>query len=98
MRMEENVGRLDDRVAIITGGAGGIGAATGLLFCEEGAGVTLVDSDSDAMHNATARIREAAPHARVMSIVGDVAREETAREVVTETRKAFGAIDVLVNV
>jgi NAD(P)-dependent dehydrogenase (short-subunit alcohol dehydrogenase family) len=91
-------GRLENRAAIITGGAGGIGAATGLLFCEEGAGVTLVDSDSDAMHDATARIRDAAPRARVVSIVGDVASEETAREVVTETRKAFGAIDVLVNV
>ena len=42
-------GRLENRAAIITGGAGGIGAATGSLFCEQGASVMLVDSDSDAM-------------------------------------------------
>ena len=53
--MEENVGRLSDKVAIITGGAGGIGAATGLLFCEEGARVSLVDSDQSAMDAAARR-------------------------------------------
>ena len=46
------VGRLENKVAIITGAAGGIGAATGLLFCEEGGRVALVDSDSDALPDA----------------------------------------------
>ena len=46
------VGRLENKVAIITGGAGGIGAATGLLFCQEGGRVVLVDSDSGAMRVA----------------------------------------------
>jgi len=97
MRMEENVGRLDDRVAIITGGAGGIGAATGLLFCEEGARVALVDSDRDAMDAALAEIRAKVPGARVEGIIADVAREQAAAAAVGKARDALGPIDVLVN-
>jgi 2-hydroxycyclohexanecarboxyl-CoA dehydrogenase len=91
-------GRLENKVAIITGGAGGIGAATALLFCEEGGRVVLADSDSDAMRGAVARIQETVADARVLSVVADVSKEETASETVAQTRKAFGSIDVLVNV
>jgi NAD(P)-dependent dehydrogenase (short-subunit alcohol dehydrogenase family) len=91
-------GRLQDKAAIITGGAGGIGTATGLLFCREGASVVLVDSDSEAMGRAVSHIQIAVPDARVLSVVADVGKEETASEVVAQTRKAFGAIDVLANI
>lgn len=90
-------GRLADKVAIITGGAGGIGAATGLLFCEQGARVALVDSAGDAMEAALARIRAKVPGAQVAGIVADVASEEAAGEAVAAARNAFGPIDVLVN-
>jgi len=90
-------GRLADRVAIITGGAGGIGAATGLLFAQEGARVALVDSDADAMRATTAEIRAAVPAARIVDIVTDVSREEAAVAAVDAARRALGAIDVLVN-
>jgi 2-hydroxycyclohexanecarboxyl-CoA dehydrogenase len=90
-------GRLADKVAIITGGAGGIGAATGLLFCEEGARVALVDSDADAMRATLAEIRAAVPGARVIDVVTDVSREEAAVAAVDAARQALGAIDVLVN-
>jgi len=90
-------GRLADKVAIITGGAGGIGAATGLLFCQEGARVALVDSERDAMDAALADIRANAPGAQVTGIVADVGQEKAAGEAVAAARKAFGAIDVLVN-
>src|SRR5262249_7123227 len=92
------VGRLENKVAIITGGAGGFGAATGLLFCEEGGRVVVVDSDSDAMRVAVSHIRDTGPGARVVALVADVSKEETASEVVAETRKSFGAIDVLANI
>src|SRR5437762_432559 len=75
MRKQE---RLSERVAIITGGAGGIGAATGLLFAEEGARVALVDSDAEAMGAAIAEIRAAVPSARIVDIVTDVSREDAA--------------------
>src|SRR5215470_20342928 len=90
------VGRLENKVAIIT--AGGIGAATGLLFCQEGGRVVLVDSDSGAMRVAVSHIQNTVPGARVVAVVADVGKEETASEVVAQTRKAFGAIDVLVNI
>ncbi|HEX8168256.1 MAG TPA: SDR family oxidoreductase [Beijerinckiaceae bacterium] len=90
-------GRLEGRAAIITGGAGGIGAATGLLFCQEGARVLLVDRDADAMRDAAAGIREAVAGAQVVPMVADAGREETADEAVAQAVDAFGALHVLVN-
>jgi len=90
-------GRLQDRVAIITGGAGGIGAATGRLFCEEGARVVLVDRDAEAMAEVEADIRTAVPDAALLPLLLDVGEEATAAAIVANTRKAFGPIDILVN-
>jgi NAD(P)-dependent dehydrogenase (short-subunit alcohol dehydrogenase family) len=97
MRMEENVGRLTNKTVIITGGAGGIGAATGLLFCEEGARVALVDSDQSAMEAALSDIRAKVPGAQVAGIVTDVGQEKSATDAVAQARKALGPVDVLVN-
>ena len=91
------MGRLDGKVAIITGGAGGIGVATGRLLCEEGASVVLVDLDAAAMAPACAEIRKHVPGARVCDVIADVGVEESAAQVVAETERAFGRIDVLVN-
>jgi NAD(P)-dependent dehydrogenase (short-subunit alcohol dehydrogenase family) len=90
-------GRLEGKVAVITGGAGGIGVATGILFCEQGCRVVLVDSDAAAMQAAASSIRGGVPSAEVVPVVADVGREETATRVVAEARTAFGALDVLVN-
>jgi 2-hydroxycyclohexanecarboxyl-CoA dehydrogenase len=90
-------GRLEGKVAIITGGAGGIGAATGTLFCEQGCRVVLVDNDADAMQAAVAGMRAAVPTAEIVPVVADVGREETAALVAAEAAKAFGALDVLVD-
>jgi 2-hydroxycyclohexanecarboxyl-CoA dehydrogenase len=94
---EDSMGRLAGKVAIITGGAGGIGAATGLLFCEEGARVALVDSDGDAMNATLADIRAKVPGAKVTATVADVGREEAADAAVAQARAAHGPINVLVN-
>ena len=90
-------GRLEGKVAIITGGAGGIGLATAILFCEQGCRVVLVDSEAEAMQAAASSIRAAVPTAQILPLVADVGEEETAALVVAETRKTFGALDVLVN-
>ena len=89
--------RLDGRVAIITGGAGGIGAATGRLFCEEGARVVLVDLDADAIALACADIRKHVPGAQVTDLIVDVAVEASAAHIVAVAKGAYGRIDVLVN-
>lgn len=91
------MGRLDGRVAVITGGAGGIGAATGRLFCEQGARVVLVDLDAEAMASAGADIRSHVPGAQVSDAIVDVAMEDSAAKIVAQAIRAFGRIDVLVN-
>src|SRR5436190_23217934 len=95
--MGGQMGRVANKTAIITGGAGGIGAATGLLFCEEGARVALVDSDETAMDKVLADIRAKVPGAQVSGMVADVGREDMANVAVAEIRREFGPIDVLVN-
>ena len=91
------MGRLDGRVAIITGGAGGIGAATGRLFCEEGASVVLVDHEAGAMQAACAGIRSQVSGAQVHDVIADVGVEESAAKIVAAAKSRFGRIDVLVN-
>jgi 2-hydroxycyclohexanecarboxyl-CoA dehydrogenase len=89
--------RLEGKAAIVTGGAGGIGAATGRLFCEEGARVVLVDRDADTLARVAAGIRGEVPGADVVEVAADVGEEAAAARIVAATRDAFGRIDVLVN-
>ena len=88
-------GRLAGRVALVTGGGGGIGAATCRLFVQEGARVALVDADVEAAARAAASIEGG--DARVGAIAADLAREAEAERAVTESVRRFGRLDVLVN-
>jgi 2-hydroxycyclohexanecarboxyl-CoA dehydrogenase len=89
--------RLDGKIAIVTGGAGGIGSATGRLFCEEGARVVLVDRDAETMKSVVGEIQQAVPGAELMDLIVDVAEEASAAKIIAETRRTFGKVDVLVN-
>jgi 2-hydroxycyclohexanecarboxyl-CoA dehydrogenase len=86
------------RVALVTGGGGGIGEATGRLFAEEGAAVALVDSDADAVKTAAAAIERLVAGARILATAADLTVENEARRVVDETVARFGALHTLVNV
>jgi len=91
-------GRMAGRVALITGGGGGIGEATGRLFAEEDAAVALLDSDAAAVEAAAAAIRAAVPGAEVLALAGDVTREADARRLVDEAAARLGSLHTLVNV
>lgn len=89
--------RLAGKVALITGGGGGIGAATAALFCHEGARVMLVDMDGAALERTAGAIRDQTPQARVEVLAANVAEPATAGRAVELCRQAFGQLDVLVN-
>jgi 2-hydroxycyclohexanecarboxyl-CoA dehydrogenase len=78
-------GRMAGRVALVTGGGGGIGEATGRVFGEEGAALTLLDADATAVESSAAGILSAVPGAQVQALTGDVTRESDVRRIVEET-------------
>ncbi|OMC44758.1 SDR family oxidoreductase [Mycobacterium sp. IS-1264] len=87
--------RLAEKVAIVTGGAGGIGAATAHELARQGAAVAVVDVDEAKAAGVAEEIRRTG--ARAIALGGDLAQEATAREVVESTVAEFGRIDVLHN-
>jgi meso-butanediol dehydrogenase/(S,S)-butanediol dehydrogenase/diacetyl reductase len=89
--------RLLDKTAIITGAGAGIGAATALLFCREGASVTLIDSDPVALNRTLEAIKLALPHARLFAHTADVSDETQALAAVEKILQAWGKLDILVN-
>jgi len=89
--------RLAGKTAIITGAAGGIGAATVRRFCEEGCRVTLVDIDADALQSVIADIKSDHATANLMPLALDVGLEPSSKAIVDATLKQFGSIDIVVN-
>lgn len=89
--------RLAGKTAIITGAAGGIGAATVRCFCEEGCRVTLVDIDADALQSVIADIKSDHATANLMPLALDVGLEPSSKAIVDATLKQFGSIDIVVN-
>lgn len=87
--------RLAEKVAIVTGGAGGIGAATAHELAREGAAVAVVDVDEAKAAGVADEIRRTG--ARAIALGGDLAQEATARDVVESTVAEFGRVDVLHN-
>lgn len=86
------MGRLQGKVAVITGGSGGIGLATGRLFAAEGATVVLVDLDAARLHAAVA---EAGAGQRVTAQVADVSDEAQMRGALADAVARHGRLDTL---
>jgi NAD(P)-dependent dehydrogenase (short-subunit alcohol dehydrogenase family) len=87
--------RLVDQVAIVTGGAQGIGGATARRLAEEGARVLIADVNGDEAGRNRDVIRQAGGTAEV--IVADIGRPEDIRGCVDRAESLWGRIDVLVN-
>jgi len=87
--------RLQSKVALITGAAGGIGRETALLFAREGAQVVAVDVNEDGTRETVALVGEAGGQA--IAVRADVARGDDCRAMVEAAEQRFGRLDVLFN-
>ena len=89
-------GKLEDKVALITGGDSGIGRAVAVLYAREGADVAIVHvgEDKDARDTAAAVEKEGR---RALIIKGDVRDSTFCQKAVEQTVEAFGQLDILVN-
>jgi NAD(P)-dependent dehydrogenase (short-subunit alcohol dehydrogenase family) len=85
--------RLQDKVAIVTGAASGIGRSTAILFAREGSRLVLNDIDAQGLEALMLQM----PAERVRTVAGNVADESIARHLAQESISAFGHIDILVN-
>jgi NAD(P)-dependent dehydrogenase (short-subunit alcohol dehydrogenase family) len=85
--------RLNNKVAVITGGTGGIGLAAGKLFAAEGAQVVLVDLDQGALDRAVAEIGAE----RAMGVAADVTNPAQVEAYVQATVSRHGRLDVFFN-
>jgi NAD(P)-dependent dehydrogenase (short-subunit alcohol dehydrogenase family) len=90
------VGKLRDKVAVITGGDSGIGRAVAVAMAREGAKVAIVylEEEDDAQETVGLVEREGS---RAIKIAGDVGDETVCRSVIERTVKEFGRLDILVN-
>ena len=82
--------RLDDKVAIITGAAGGIGVAAAQLFTAAGAKVLMVDRDAGALEAAAATVEGEVSH-----FAADVTEPAQAEAYVAAALERYGAVDAL---
>jgi len=88
-------GRLDGKVAIVTGGATGIGGGTVLRLAEEGAKVLIADIEERIANERVGMVRENGGTAEVLR--ADMSKEEDIRAMVAEAVKRFGRLDIVVN-
>lgn len=89
------MGKLQDKVAIITGGVSGIGAETAKLFASEGAKLVLVDMNEERGNAFESELKSNGVDA--IFLQADVTNEEQVKNIYTKTISAFGKLDILFN-
>ena len=87
--------RLEGKIAVVTGGASGIGRATAELFAREGAIVTIADKDGDGAQNTAKAISNEGNEATAMTV--DVSRGQDVTALMRQLDNEQGKIDIIVN-
>ncbi len=88
---------LSKKVAIVTGGSGGLGKAAALALADYGASVVISSRHQDALDNASREISEETGNHHVSSKTCDVTKEEEVKDLVGDVVKEHGRIDILAN-
>lgn len=86
--------RLKDKVAIITGGAGGIGRGISLAMAKEGAKLVIVDINAEAGAKTLADVTQ---FTEAIFLDKDISKQENVKEIVATAIETFGGLRVLVN-
>lgn len=87
--------RLENKIALITGGGTGIGAATARLMAQEGASVAVTGRRIDPLEDVVKSIADSGGHA--VALPGDLTNPDDCRRIVDETVQRFGRLNILVN-
>lgn len=87
--------RLQNKIALVTGAAGGIGRATATRFAQEGASVALLDINEDSLEKTLERI--IADAGRAIAISADVTSPEQVEQAINTIVESFGRLDIVFN-
>ena len=87
--------RMEGKVAVVTGGASGLGLEVARLLCALGTKVVLVDADGSLLEKAVEALRDAGGDA--VPVVGDVSIAKTAEVAIAEAVRRYGRLDILCN-
>ncbi len=93
LKKQKLMKRLKDKTAVITGGSGGIGAATAKMMIREGAKVLITDLDEEALKEVADEIDSPDLH----WIAADVSDEEQVKKYADKAKELFGHVDVFLN-
>ena len=92
------MGKLENKIALVTGSSSGIGKAVALAFAHEGAHLVINYPNESQARNATeVKNAIAALNRKVLAVEADVTQEEQVKRLVDETMREYGRVDILVN-
>lgn len=89
--------KLQDRIAIVTGGAGGIGRAIAERYLAEGARVVVADIDQTTIDETVSDLQQTHDDTRILGLHLDVCDRTSIAQLVTTVKEVWGGIDILVN-